>query len=107
MPTVAFWSTEDSAQLCTTATVAAVAMMLTIRGKYRTLLTQTHYSDMSLEIDIAGYHFVFSQWREMDVYRNGEFTTLSMAYEKGWLTDEGLAKLLAYYKQLKPYLYEW
>ena len=49
MPIVAFWSTEDSAQLCTTATVAAVAMMLTIRGKYRTLVTQTHYSDMSLE----------------------------------------------------------
>ncbi len=49
MPIISFWSTEDSAQLCTTATVAAVAMMLTIKGRYRTLITQTHYGDMSLE----------------------------------------------------------
>ncbi len=49
MPIVAFWSTEDSAQLCTTGTVAAVAMMLTIRGKYKTLVTQTHFGDMTLE----------------------------------------------------------
>lgn len=51
MPIVSFWSTQDSAQVCSTATVAAVAMMIAtkMKNKYKTLLTQTHYTDMSLE----------------------------------------------------------
>lgn len=51
MPIVAFWSTQDSAQLCSTATATAVAMMIAtkMRNKYKTLVTQTNYSDMSLE----------------------------------------------------------
>lgn len=49
MPIVSFWSTQDSAQLCSTATATAVAMMIAYKTKYKTLITQTHYSDMSLE----------------------------------------------------------
>lgn len=49
MPIVSFWSTQDSAQLCSTSTAAAVAMMIASKTKYKTLITQTHYSDMSLE----------------------------------------------------------
>lgn len=49
MPIISFWGTEDSAQLATTATIAAVAAMLPTKYTYKTLLTQTHYSDMSLE----------------------------------------------------------
>lgn len=49
MPIVSFWSTQDSAQLCSTATATAVAMMIASKTKYKTIITQTHYSDMSLE----------------------------------------------------------
>lgn len=49
MPVVSFWSSEDSAQLCTTATAVAVSMMIASKTKYKTLITQTHYSDLSLE----------------------------------------------------------
>ena len=49
MPIISFWGTEDSAQLATTATIGAVAAMLPTKYTYKTLLTQTHYSDMSLE----------------------------------------------------------
>ena len=49
MPIISFWGTEDSAQLCTTATMTAVAAMLPIKYEYKTLMTQTHYDDMSLE----------------------------------------------------------
>lgn len=49
MPIISFWGTEDSAQLATTSTVIAVASMLPTKYQYKTLVTQTHYSDMSLE----------------------------------------------------------
>ena len=49
MPIISFWSTEDSAQLCTTATATAVASMIPTKTRYKTLITQTHYLDMSLE----------------------------------------------------------
>lgn len=49
MPIVTFWNPVESAQSSTTSTVAAVASMLPGKCKYRTLVTQTHYSDFSLE----------------------------------------------------------
>ena len=49
MPIISFWGTENSAQLSTTATMTAVAAMLPIKHDYKTLMTQTHYGDMSLE----------------------------------------------------------
>ena len=65
------------------------------------------YPSMEDEEEIGGLIFRYSNGNRIMVYREGEYTRLASAYEKGWLTDEGLAKLLAYYKQLKPYLYEW
>ncbi len=49
MPIVSFWGTVDSAQLATTATLTAVAAMLPTKYHYKTIMTQTHYSNMSLE----------------------------------------------------------
>lgn len=49
MPIISFWSSEDSAQLCTTSTAVAVASMLPTKTRYKTIITQTHYGDMSLE----------------------------------------------------------
>ncbi len=49
MPVVSFWSSANTSQLCSTATVTAVSMMLPIKSRYQTLVMQTHYSDMSLE----------------------------------------------------------
>ena len=49
MPIISFWGTEDSAQLATTTTVTAVSAMIPIKYHYKTIVTQTHYSDMSLE----------------------------------------------------------
>lgn len=49
MPIISFWGTENSAQLATTSTATAVASMLSIKYPYKTLITQTHYGDMSLE----------------------------------------------------------
>lgn len=49
MPIISFWGTEDSAQLATTATITSVASMLSIKYHYKSLVTQTHYDDMSLE----------------------------------------------------------
>jgi len=67
----------------------------------------SEYPSMEDEEEIGGLIFRYSNGNRIMVYREGEYTPLASAYEKGWLTDEGLAKLLAYYKQLKPYLYEW
>lgn len=49
MPIVSFWNPVETAQASTTSTIAAVAAMLPTKCKYRTLITQTHYSDHSLE----------------------------------------------------------
>ena len=49
MPIISFWSTEDSAQLCTTATAIAITAMLPTKCHYKSIVTQTHYNDMSLE----------------------------------------------------------
>ena len=49
MPVVSFWSTEESAKVSTTATTVAASLMLAIKENYKILVTQTHYSDMSLE----------------------------------------------------------
>lgn len=49
MPIISFWGTENSAQLATTATITAVASMLPTKYHYKTLVAQSHYSDMSLE----------------------------------------------------------
>lgn len=54
MPLVSFWSTETSSQVSTTATTIAVAMMLATKENYKILVTQTHYSDFTLESAFQG-----------------------------------------------------
>ena len=49
MPVVSFWNPVETSQASTTSSIAAVATMLPAKCKYRTLITQTHYSDFSLE----------------------------------------------------------
>ena len=49
MPVVSFWNPVETSQAATTSSIAAVATMLPAKCKYRTLITQTHYSDFSLE----------------------------------------------------------
>lgn len=63
------------------------------------------YPDAIYEINIAGYDFIFSQLREMDVYRNGEFTTLSTAYENGWISKDDVRDIHYYYSSAYKYLY--
>ncbi len=55
------------------------------------------YATMEYEIEIAGYEFVFPVIREFDVYRNGEFTSLEKAYEKGWVSKEDVRDIHYYY----------
>lgn len=49
MPIVSFWNPVETAQASTTSSIAAVASVLPTKCKYKTLVTQTHYSDFSLE----------------------------------------------------------
>ena len=49
MPIVSFWNPVETSQASTTSSICAVASMLPTKCKYRTLVTQTHYSDFSLE----------------------------------------------------------
>lgn len=49
MPVISFWSTQDTAQVSTTAAAVAVANMLSLKERHKILITQTHYSDLSLE----------------------------------------------------------
>lgn len=49
MPVVSFWSTEESSQVSTTATAVATSLMLAIKENYKVLITQTHYSNLTME----------------------------------------------------------
>ncbi len=49
MPIISFWGTEDTSVLSSTSIATAVASSIATRYPYRTLITQTHYNDYSLE----------------------------------------------------------
>lgn len=49
MPIVSFWNPVENTQTSNTSSIVAVASMLLWKSKYRTLITQTHYSDFTLE----------------------------------------------------------
>lgn len=49
MPIVSFWNPVESAQTSNTSSIVAVASMLLWKSKYKALITQTHYSDFTLE----------------------------------------------------------
>ena len=55
------------------------------------------YADMISEIEVAGYTFWYPCIREMDVYKDGEYASLSDAYELGWLSDKVVGRLWNYY----------
>lgn len=61
------------------------------------------FHDFDKEIEIAGYSFVFSDWRETEVYRNGEFKSLKDAYSSGWLSKEDI-KAIHYYHTNDAYI---
>jgi len=49
MPIVSFWNPVENAASSTTSSIVAVSSMLWWKGKYKTLITQTHYNDFTLE----------------------------------------------------------
>lgn len=49
MPIVSFWNPVETSQASTTSSVVSVASMFPAKCKYKTLVTQTHFSDFSLE----------------------------------------------------------
>ena len=49
MPIVSFWNPVENAQTSNTSSIVAVASMLLWKSKYKTLITQTHYSDLTME----------------------------------------------------------
>lgn len=55
------------------------------------------YADSVLETDVAGYTFWYPCIRELDVYKYGEYASLSDAYEAGWLSDEAVGRRWDYY----------
>ncbi len=59
--------------------------------------------DFDKEVEIAGYSFVFSDWRETEAYRNGEFKSLKDAYSSGWLSKEDI-KAIHYYHTNNAYI---
>ena len=51
MPIISFWNPTSVAQTGTTATMVAVANSIATRyPKYKMLLTQTHFSNMKMEL---------------------------------------------------------
>ena len=49
MPIVSFWNPVENAQTSNTSSIVAVASMLLWKSKYKALITQTHYSDFTME----------------------------------------------------------
>lgn len=64
------------------------------------------YTDAIDYCDVAGYVFVYGSGQHHTIYRNGEFTTLERAYQKGWLTKEDIKNIYYYYSTGKGIYYE-
>ncbi len=47
---------------------------------------------------IGPWEFSYRNGQRMDVYKDGEFLPLKDAYSAGWLSEEGLAQLFAWYR---------
>lgn len=61
------------------------------------------FHDFEREVTIAGYKFIFSDYRETEVYRNGEFKSLKDAYSSDWLSKEDI-KAIHYYHTNDAYI---
>ena len=65
MPIVSFWNPVENTQTSSTSSIVAVASMLLWKSKYKTLITQTHFNDFTLE-QLDGF------WDEAKQLEKGE-----------------------------------
>ncbi len=59
------------------------------------------YLTEETEVKVGQYTFVFGDSNTMAIYCNGEFYSLTKAYENGILDDTEIAELYTYYDQVK------
>ena len=58
------------------------------------------YNEMVWSENVAGCTFKYSSSRQISIYKNGEFTTLNIAYNKGWISKEDVKDIHYYYNCL-------
>ncbi len=64
------------------------------------------YLAMEDHVSTGGLVFWYGSSQRLTVYRDGSFLSLDDAYLAGWLTDDGLAQLHAWYKSVHSFAYE-
>ena len=62
---------------------------------------KVEYTTAMKYVDIAGYTFRFGSSNTMVVYYNGEFYSLTKAYENGILDDAEIEELYNFYTETK------
>ncbi len=55
---------------------------------------------------IAGYEIRYGSYQTLDVYRNGEFASLTEAYNRGWLSKEDIKNIYYHYYAENSFYYE-
>lgn len=58
------------------------------------------YNEKVWSENVAGCTFLYSSSRQISIYKNGEFTTLNIAYNKGWVSKEDVKDIHYYYNCL-------
>ena len=71
----------------------------TDNGYHMLLLSPMNVLDAVSNINIAGKNFKMPHSFSMYAFKNGEFTNLSSAYRKGYVSDEGIANAFERYKE--------
>ena len=64
-------------------------------------LPKVEYTTAMKYVDVAGYNFMFGSSNIMGVYYNGEFYSLTKAYENGILNDAEVEELYNFYTETK------
>ena len=64
-------------------------------------LPKVEYTTAMKYVDVAGYNFMFGSSNTMIVYYNGEFYSLTKAYENGILNDAEIEELYNFYTETK------
>ena len=61
-------------------------------GTFNGAVVSTWFMDATVEtrIEIAGYVMTFPTSGSIQVYKDGEICDITIAYEKGWLTDDNI-----------------
>lgn len=65
------------------------------------------YAEVINTENVGGFQFVYSCSQHMQIWHEGEFYTLPLAYEAGLLTAENLRQLSADYYAAHPYLWQY